>query len=347
MTIYKRHYKACLAGLLWLFFTQTSCSKNGRSGGGNNNPGGTTVPVVYIAGAVHNGSKWVAQYWKDGTGVTLTDGTKNAKAFSVFAVGTDVYAGGYENNGNRDVATYWKNGTAVRLTNGSNDASVLSLFVSGTDIYAAGYEHAPGGSRRARYWKNGTAFAPGDINRASEARSIFVTGTDIYVAGTESNGTINFAQYWKNGMPVVLTDGTKYAEASGIFVAGSDVYVTGFETNWPYSTRAKYWKNGTSFTLPSSEFNYTWSNTIFISGTDIHVVGAENTTGWHWKNGNQFFSSPPTANVEFRSLYVKGADVYIAGNVGNIGYTVASFWKNGAETTLSSSLSLAESVFVK
>ncbi len=105
-----------------------SCSKNG-SDTGSGDTGVTTIPVVYVAGAVHNGTKWVAKYWKDGNAITLTDGTNNAKALSVFVVGTYVYVAGFENNGSRDVATYWKNGTAVYLTDGMLSAGALSLYV--------------------------------------------------------------------------------------------------------------------------------------------------------------------------------------------------------------------------
>jgi len=41
---------------------------------------------VYVAGYELNGTKRVAKYWKNGIAVTLTDGTQNAYAHSVFIV---------------------------------------------------------------------------------------------------------------------------------------------------------------------------------------------------------------------------------------------------------------------
>ena len=60
---------------------------------------------------------------------SLTNGTNNAGAESVYVSGTDVYVAGYENNGTKDVAKVWKNGVGTSLTDGSNWAIARSIFV--------------------------------------------------------------------------------------------------------------------------------------------------------------------------------------------------------------------------
>ena len=49
-----------------------------------------TVKSIYVVGNESNGTTMVAKYWKDGVATTLTDGTNNAQAYSIFILGTDM-----------------------------------------------------------------------------------------------------------------------------------------------------------------------------------------------------------------------------------------------------------------
>ena len=76
-----------------------------------------------------DGTRNTAKLWKNGVETSLTNGTNNAVAYSVYVFGTDVYVTGFENNGTKDVAKIWKNGVATSLTNGLNEAEAYSIFV--------------------------------------------------------------------------------------------------------------------------------------------------------------------------------------------------------------------------
>ncbi len=82
-----------------------------------------------MVGAEYNGTKNVAKLWKNGIATSLSDGTQNSYAFSVFMSGSDVYVAGKEFNGTNYVAKLWKNGTASSLTFDSKGANALSVFV--------------------------------------------------------------------------------------------------------------------------------------------------------------------------------------------------------------------------
>lgn len=96
---------------------------------------------IYIAGYEFDNTIGIqhrrAKYWKQAMSspvmqeTTLTDGTYDAYAYSIFVSGDDVYVAGREldGTGGQSVAKYWKNGEPVVLSDGTSYATASSIFV--------------------------------------------------------------------------------------------------------------------------------------------------------------------------------------------------------------------------
>ena len=330
---------------------------------------------VYVAGFEESGSGYVAKYWKNGQAVSLTDGTTDAAASSIYVSGNDVYVCG-SIDGN---AIYWKNGNPVTL----GDGDATSIAVSGNDVYVAGWMRGLAGDGiRACYWKNGNiTYLPFNTrsdnywdnypisSKYSLANSIFISGSDVYIAGGEQISRMTSpypspsyafcisAVYWKNGNEIYLIKGP-YAgsladEAYSIFVDGQDVYACG-------ALEAQYWKNGTSVYLPGRT-----AKSIYVSEGDVYVAGSQpdgqsfqtyfgifyREVAKYWKNGNPVNLSDGTKDAYPTSIAVSGNDVYVAGYEEATAGTrdfVAKYWKNGSPVILGdvSKYSEAYSVFL-
>jgi len=72
---------------------------------------------VYVVGYETNTNiKNVSKIWKNGVEQSLTDGTFESEACSVYVLGRNVYVAGYERNTEGIyVAKVWKNGATKRL----------------------------------------------------------------------------------------------------------------------------------------------------------------------------------------------------------------------------------------
>ncbi len=306
----------------------------------------SSTPDVYVAGYEFGGSEFVAKIWKNGIATSLTDGTKDARANSVFVSGTDVYATGWEFNGTTNQAKLWKNGNASTLISACASDG-WSVFVSGTDVYVAGQRGTCVPNPRATVWKNNTATDLSNGTFFSQARSVFVSGTDEYVAGWEEiNATTVISKVWKNGVETSLNIGT-VAFVHGVFVSGSDVFVAGQESNAPTYV-AKIWKNGVAIPLTNGT-NDAGAFSVYVSGTDVYAAGYEyngsKTVAKIWKNGVVQSLTNGANDAYANAVYVFGTDVYVCGVDGN----VAKVWKNGVATSLTNGINIADAtcIFVK
>lgn len=94
-------------------------------GNTTNNSYATGVTVknndVYVTGYENEQGINVAKYWKNGTAVTLSDGTLDEHASDIFISDqSDVFVSGYQGNINTGIqAKYWKNGTSHTNNSGT------------------------------------------------------------------------------------------------------------------------------------------------------------------------------------------------------------------------------------
>lgn len=195
---------------------------------------------------------------------------------------------------------------------------------------------------------------------------------NVYVFGTDGDTV----KYWKNGTENILPGGTSGNYYNAMFVSGSNVYIAGGTANTIYGGTPAYWKNGVATNLPDSGAAGSSLNAIFVSGTDVYVAGNEyyNTVSTvpystpvapypfsghvaiSWKNRvpdtlqsarslGEINSNGYSVYSDFvTSMYVSGADVYIAGGsheyqMGVPGtYQFAKYWKNGVPASLTNGL---------
>lgn len=253
-------------GLLWDNAKESSLLSNEQSDGAFAYGISTGSGHIYVAGYNDNGKKAVV--WKDGVAGTLTDGTKDAAAYSVFAQNNNVYAVG--NDG--DDAMLWKNGVGTKLESLFIKNVARSVFLKGSDVYVAGNT-----GPIAVVWKNGDhTDLRNNETRVGEANGVFVKGKDVYVAGfgVYANRK-NVAQLWKNGTTIKLTDGTRDAVATAVFVTDKDVYVVGYEKNSSGINVAKIWINGVALELYAENAVHQYATAIAVEGDEIYVAGYE------------------------------------------------------------------------
>jgi hypothetical protein len=128
---------------------------------------------VYVAGEVITDQKKpVAQYWKNGVPVALTEGKTEASLNSIWIYGTDIYAAGSE----QDVrgvnhAKYWKNGVPTAL----DGEEATGITVAKGQIYVSGWEVVSNEMTLAKYWRNDKAVAMPNTGYS------FVGATSIFV----------------------------------------------------------------------------------------------------------------------------------------------------------------------
>ena len=156
----------------------------------------------------------VAKLWKNGIATNLTDGTHEAKAYSVAVDNNDVYVVGFEFIDGNHVAKIWKNGVGSNLTDDGVNANAYSVAVENNNVYVAGYEGLV-----ATLWINGEAnsLSTGNV-LGDEARSVTLNNSEVYVAGYEHEGGKKIAKIWKNGESSNVTESTEDTVAYSIYL---------------------------------------------------------------------------------------------------------------------------------
>ena len=316
--------------------------------------GGFGKPLVFVAGSESNGTNRLAKCWIDGQELTLSDGSHDATANSIFVQGLEVYVAG--NDGG---PVYWKNNIEISLPVNFGPGVANSIVVSGGHTFIAGTD---GG--KAVYWKDGNEIVLNTTNLYGEysysaANSILISGHDVYLAGLHGSNAV----YWKNGVEEYLTTvtpdiiGVVSFAANSIDVSANDVHVVGVESEaGSYAPMPRYWKNGVdeSASLGLSNFDFLaefGTNAVLVSGGNVYISGVVLTfipyhyTAVYWKNGN-ITVLPDNNGSSFTSdIDVKGNDVYVSGSDGNR----AVYWKNSSEFTLTDGTNNANatSIFVR
>jgi hypothetical protein len=309
----------------------------------------TSGPDIYVAGfdGVH------AVYWKNGTEVVLTDGTKQAVATSICISNNDVYVAGYEGL----VAKYWKNGTAIALTSGSLPARATGIAVSGNNVAVSGFMTSTLGLdyTYAALWYNGvlTGMAEDTIH-PSVANSLVLQGNLPTVSGfvTGIHGyNVGRAFLHSPGTLVdYLTNDTTASNATSSCIAPSDgMYAAGYISPGG-NVQPQVWADG--LPLYHNYFGYPgYAYGIAVdSANQIYAVGTSMVPGkkaiaeiWKGVGGAGTDLTDGTNPAGAYGVATHGTDVYVAGfeYQSGGGYGAPKIWKNGVGTTLPANNSTA------
>lgn len=370
--------KISLLFILYVFMFFISCSNSDENNTLSPDNPITKDPVitvkdVYISGYEYNysTSKYRAKYWKNGIETYLTDGTKNAKAFSVFVYGEDVYIAGYEENeGEVKIAKYWKNGISVNLTvynNGDLSSIATSIYIENNIIYVTGYKggnynNFPSAEYTPVLWTNGVLdYLPDgyghELSKGFPATptSLVVKNGNVYIAG---NAFYDDGIFWKNGVSEILEREHKpnfsFIVVNSLYLYNNDVYITGSE-HWsdaPIGGGARFWKNGVVNPLPSLQPYYSKARSIYVTNNNVYIAGSDRsidglTKAVYWKNGIETFLPQNGIESSAKAVFVNGEDTYIVGyeSKGQFEDYIVKYWKNGTEIDLSRGI--PTSMFVK
>jgi hypothetical protein len=223
-------------------------------------------------------------------------------------------------------AVYWIDGEEVPLCP-DYSSSVYSLDVEGADVYAAGYINNPG--QLACYWKNGEQNM---LNAPSGTVASAICVHEGVPYSTGYNSGAHTLYRWEGTEYTWVTAGPgSDIETHDIHVDDGIVYIAGHYDDGTNFT-ACYWMNRARVDLVTGDSG-TQANALVKHDEDIYVAGTENfppgdRRACLWKNGQKYILHEGT-NTAALDVFVKGNDVYVAGQYHDGAHTNACYWKNG------------------
>jgi hypothetical protein len=207
------------------------------------------------------------------------------------------------------------------------------------DIYIAGTA-TENGTNQACYWKNGNKVVLATSNDQCVATDITVTaGGDVYVCGFVGFKPQVF--YWKNGIQYPVTELNEDCVGSCIAINGDSVYIGGgvfdgvTEFYSPYIWARKIGGIGNDIKMASS---YGYINDIEFYKNNLYAIGRiwdaniKVFKAAYFNNG--FLSLLSNQRSSAEDLFIDNGTVYICGEVSTNSKTDAVFWKDGAQTNL-------------
>lgn len=258
----------------------------------------------------------------------------------------DVYLAGVEKGQMQTTVKVWTNGSAQTLmSTGLTMTEVVDMVVHDGKVYVATTDAAGNG---AHYWADGkTVELTSQFEKRVWATGIAVRGDDVYVSGYVEgiNRDRHVAVYWKNGVEHFLSEehplNQYYARA--IAVVNGEVLIAGEAESKPVIWNENGAATPLEFDVETMNTSKYYMRTIFHSGSDVYVHGdvVNEYTGYrvmlYWKNGTAYYPVVRGYQTNLSwDLFVKGNDVYIAGQVGFSDHgdgeskiNPAAYWKNG------------------
>lgn len=171
------------------------------------------------------------------------------------------------------MAAIWVNEKIYPLS--YNRSKAYAISTRGQEIYVAGDVE-----NKAAYWKGIEEQLPIQLNKNnnSHAYAIFANDKDVLIAG--SRGSQTPAIWDQTGKETAIST-TGADNISSIFISGDDVYIggTSYSTN-PQNKKfvATYWKNNkahqlTDGTRTGHAFDESAANSVYVKGQDVYVAG--------------------------------------------------------------------------
>lgn len=246
----------------------------------------------------------------------------------------------------------WKNGVGYKVSDGHYNSAAEGIALDDRYAYLCGTTQA--GMGVAGYTKvdlsdlsKFTGINLTNGTTAGSAWAIVMSGKDLYVLG--GDGTDGKSKVWKNGVIHAL-EGNVEGGAFGLAVDGTSVYAAGYEVGTANYVLAKWWNNGTPFLL-SNDDEICYAQAVCVYKGDVYVAGKMYLERAFrlvvWKNGAVHWAprgGDPV--VDITDIFVSDRGVFIAGAMLHGNDMVATVWKNQDPHPLSTSRSLATSVYV-